>query len=57
MKWGMLGLLALCSQMLAAAPKTVIPVETENTQLVMVVQENGVLQTLHYGASHFWYRE
>ena len=29
--------------------KTVIPVETEHTQLVLMVQENGVLQTLHYG--------
>ena len=34
----------------AAARKTVIPVETENTQLVLVAQENGVLQTVHFGA-------
>ena len=34
----------------ASARKTVIPVETEHTQLVLVAQENGVLQTLHFGA-------
>ena len=33
----------------AAARKTVIPVETEHTQLVLVAQENGVLQTVHFG--------
>ena len=33
-----------------AAPKTVIPVETADTQLVLVAQENGVLQTVHFGA-------
>jgi len=32
------------------ARKTVIPVETEHTQLVLVAQESGVLQTLHFGA-------
>ena len=34
----------------ASARKTVIPVETEHTQLVLVAQENGVLQTVHFGA-------
>ena len=33
-----------------AVKKQVIPVETAHTQLVLRVQENGVLQTLHYGA-------
>ena len=33
----------------ASARKTVIPVETEHTQLVLVAQENGVLQTVHFG--------
>ena len=33
----------------ASAGKTVIPVETEHTALVLSVRENGVLETLHYG--------
>ena len=33
-----------------AARKTVIPVETAHTQLVLVAQENGVLQSVHFGA-------
>ena len=33
----------------ASARKTVIPVETEHTALVLSVRENGVLETLHYG--------
>ena len=32
-----------------AGQRTVIPVETEHTQLVLVAQANRVLQTLHYG--------
>ena len=34
---------------IASAGKTVIPVETEHTTLVLSVRENGVLETLHYG--------
>ena len=34
---------------IASAGKTVIPVETEHTALVLSVRENGVLETLHYG--------
>ncbi len=33
-----------------AAGKTVIPVQTDHVQLVLVAQENGVLQTLHFGS-------
>lgn len=33
----------------ASARKTVIPVETEHTALVLCVRENGVLETLHFG--------
>jgi alpha-galactosidase len=33
----------------ASARKTVIPVETEHTALILSVRENGVLETLHYG--------
>ena len=50
MKWGALALVMLYGQLVQAAPKTLIPVETEHTQLVMVAQENGVLQTLYFGA-------
>ncbi len=32
-----------------SAGKTVIPVETEHTVLVLSVRENGVLETLHFG--------
>ena len=34
----------------ASARKTVIPVETDHVQLILAVQDNGVLQTLHFGA-------
>ena len=33
----------------ASARKTVIPIETAHTQLILTVQENGTLQTLHFG--------
>lgn len=33
-----------------AVKRQVIPVETAHTQLILRVQENGVLQTLHFGA-------
>ena len=47
---GGLVLLALALAVPAAsARKTVIPVETEHTALVLSVRENGVLETLHYG--------
>ena len=32
------------------ARKAVIPIETEHTQLVLAVRDNGVLETLHFGA-------
>ena len=33
-----------------AVERQVIAVETENTALVLLVQENGLVKTLHYGA-------
>ena len=48
-------LAAVLAALLLAAPfasagKTVIPVETDHTALVLAVRGNGVLETLHYGA-------
>lgn len=46
-----IGLLAIGLAMPAvAAKKVIIPVETDHTQLILVAQENGVLQTLHFGS-------
>ena len=47
-------LAAVLAALLLAAPfasagKTVIPVETDHTALVLAVRGNGVLETLHYG--------
>ena len=42
-------LLVLASSV-AEARKTVIPIETEHTQLLLAVRDNGVLETLHFGA-------
>ena len=48
--WAVAAFAALVLAWPASARKAVIPVETEHTQLVLVAQENGVLQTLHFGA-------
>ena len=48
--WVAAAFAALVLALPATARKTVIPVETEHTQLVLVAQENGVLQTVHFGA-------
>ena len=46
-----LSLLAVALAIPSAAARTaVIPVETEHTQLVLVALDNGVLQTVHFGA-------
>ena len=50
--WRCIGLAALAlawAVPATSAGKTVIPVETEHTALVLAVRENGVLETLHYG--------
>ena len=50
--WRCIGLAALAlawAVPATSAGKTVIPVETEHTALVLSVRENGVLETLHYG--------
>ena len=48
--WAVAAFAALVLAWPASARKTVIPVETADTQLVLVAQENGVLQTVHFGA-------
>ena len=50
--WRCIGLAALAlawAVPATSAEKTVIPVETEHSALVLAVRENGVLETLHYG--------
>ena len=48
--WALAAFAALVLVVPASARRTVIPVETDHVQLVLAVQENGVLQTLHFGA-------
>lgn len=48
--WIAAAVAALVTVLPASARKTVIPVETDHTQLILAVQDNGVLQTLHFGA-------
>ncbi len=43
-------LVALVPSRAGEVKKTVIAVETENSALVFLVQENGQVHTLHYGA-------
>ena len=42
--------LLILATSVAEARKTVIPIETEHTQLLLAVRDNGVLETLHFGA-------
>ena len=48
--WAVAAIATLVLAWPVSARKTVIPVETADTQLVLVAQENGVLQTVHFGA-------
>ena len=41
---------AVLVSVLPASARKIIPVETDHVQLILAVQENGVLQTLHFGA-------
>ena len=41
---------AVLVSVLPASARKIIPVETDHVQLVLAVQDNGVLQTLHFGA-------
>jgi len=50
LRWLAAAVAALVSVLPASARKTVIPVETDHVQLILAVQETGVLQTLHFGA-------
>ena len=47
--WMLAAFAALALTTPAWARKTVIPVETEQTALVLAVRDNGVLETLHFG--------